>query len=122
MFDLTSKAAYRRQIAELEKSLKKCESALSDERTKTKHLHDSLDKCIDEVKRLVNEGEQQKIIAKNIIDEKRKKIRDLEKEVNRLRLELNSEFDKAAKPIEPTSKRLNRGTNGRFKKADTVAE
>lgn len=105
MFDLTSKAAYRRQIAELEKSLKKCESALSDERTKTKHLHDSLDKCNDEVKRVMNESEERKVVAGSIINDQRKKIRNLEKQIADLKIALSE-----AKP------RYYRGKNGRFTK------
>lgn len=105
MFDWTSKAAYRRQVAELEKRLKKSESDLADERTKVKHLHDNLDKRNDEVKRLINEGEERKVVAGNIINDQRKKIRNLEKQIADLKVALSE-----AKP------RYYRGKNGRFTK------
>ena len=108
--DFTPRAVYRGQIRVLE-------HALNVKRVENDDLRASIRTLNDEISRLIAEAEQHKIISKNIIDKKRKEIRDLEKEVNRLRLELNNEFDKTCKPIEakPVQKpKFNRAKNGRF--------
>lgn len=91
---------------------------IADLRTEVNTADSAIRNLNNEVKRLVNEGEQQKIVTRNIMDEKRKKIRDLEKEVARLRIELNNEFDKTAKPEpKPMPKpKFTRAKNGRFAK------
>ena len=125
MLDFTPRAVYRGQIATLEHALRvkntqieQQNRVIADLRTEVNTADSAIRNLNNEVKRLVNEGEQQKIVTRNIIDEKRKKIRDLEKEVARLRIELNNEFDKTAKPEpKPMPKpKFTRAKNGRFAK------
>lgn len=105
--DFTPRAVYRGQIAVLERQLRKEQTDNADLRTQINAQKHAIGQLNDELAKEINDRSQRATVSQNIINDQRKKIRTLEKEIVELRVKLGEA---------PTPKRFYRSKNGRFAK------